>query len=113
MTSLSDAARLMSLFRGNSDYHGTHAEPEFEEDKNKWSIKSTAKTIRDPVSLKHWELHLKGDRPLGIVPIMADATCVWGSIDIDDYDVEALKVVVAVKSHKYPLVVCRSKSGGL
>ena len=66
-----------------------------------------------PVTLDLWKQHLDGKRPLGIVPIMEDATCVWGGIDIDEYNVNLLEVVARVEQLKFPLVACRSKSGGL
>ena len=103
----------MDLFVGNSEYHGTHGVPDRDEDKGKWSIKSTAKTLRDRITLQHWVLHLEGKRPLGVAPIRADATCYWGSIDIDDYSVVPSEVIAKIEALKYPLVPVRSKSGGL
>jgi hypothetical protein len=48
-----------------------------------------------------------------VIPIREDSKCVWGSIDIDDYDVDAVDVIKRVDAAKLPLVPCRSKSGGL
>jgi hypothetical protein len=113
MASREEAQRLMALFAGNDDYHGTHGCPERDEDKGKWTIKSTAKTIKDAVTVQHWGLHLSGERPLGVAPIRSDASCSWGSIDIDDYDVVPVEVISKLEALKYPLVPVRSKSGGL
>lgn len=100
---------MMTFFLGNVKAHGTHGEPK--SNGLKWEIKSTAKTLREPVTLDVWRKHLEGTRPLGVVPIDDDARCWWGSIDIDEYDTDILAIIRSAE--KYPLVPCRSKSGGL
>lgn len=101
--------KMMAFFAGNADAHGTHGVPT--SNGLKWEIKSTAKTLREPVTLEVWRQHLEGTRPLGVVPINDEAQCWWGSIDIDEYDSDLLTMVRSAE--KYPLVPCRSKSGGL
>jgi TOTE conflict system, Archaeo-Eukaryotic Primase domain len=101
----------MTLFAGFDGAHGTHGEPK--RDGLKWEIKSTAQTLRQPPTLERWRAHLEGKRPLGVIPVRADATCVWGSGDIDEYDVDLLEIVRESRRRKFPLVPCRSKSGGL
>lgn len=103
----------MSLFEGFAGAHGTHGEPEFDPGKTKWHIKRTARTLREPVTLELWESHLKGKTPLGVIPIRENGTCSWGSIDVDRYDINLLDIIQRVESNKFPLVPCRSKSGGL
>ena len=49
----------------------------------------------------------------GVVPIRDDSTCLWGSVDIDKYDIDLIDVVRKVEAAKLPLLPCRSKSGGL
>lgn len=93
--------------------HGTHGEPVLKPGTMKWEIKSTAKTPREATTLDMWERHLAGTRPLGIIPIREDSTCVWGSIDVDEYDINLTDLVGAVDRSELPLVPCRSKSGGL
>jgi putative DNA primase/helicase len=105
--------RFAALFYGNQDHHGTHGKPDWDEQKQKWKIKSTAQTIPGAVTTDHWKAHLEGRRPLGVVPIRRDSTCSWGSIDIDDYELDAVEVIIKVRRLKYPLIPCRSKSGGL
>lgn len=101
----------MDLFRGMEGAHGTHGPPD--RDGLKWTIKRTAKTLREPVTEELWQQHLDGSRPLGVIPIMEDNCCYWGSIDVDQYDINLLDVIAAVEAQKLPLVPCRSKSGGL
>lgn len=101
----------MALFAGFSSAHGTHGEPV--QDGLKWAIKTTARTVREPVTAALWDEHLSGKRPLGVIPIREDGTCSWGSIDVDQYGGDLLKVIELVEKAKMPLVPCRSKSSGL
>lgn len=104
----------MALMEGYDLASGTYqAKPGTESmTRGKVEIKSTAKTVRDPVTEDLWEKHLAGERPLGIIPIRDNDTCLWGAIDIDSYGVDHLELVEQLKRHGLPLVVCRSKSGG-
>lgn len=105
--------RLAALFAGYEAAHGTHGMPERDINGLKWSIKKTAKTLATAATPEMWEEHVKGKRPLGIVPIRSDNTCLWGSIDVDKYNLDLLEIVETVENLKLPLVPCRSKSGGL
>jgi hypothetical protein len=107
------AQRIMDLFAGFDGQHGTHGVPDLDPNGMKWSIKRTAKTIMQPVTVELWQKHLDGKRPLGTIPIRADSTCMWGSIDIDQYDIDLVEIVKRVEDLGLPLVPCRSKSGGL
>lgn len=102
------------LFAGNETHHGTHGAPELDPIGGvKWAIGRTAKQMRGPATLELWEKHLEGKMPLGVVPVTNEAKCVWGSIDIDDYDVDTLDVIKKVEAARLPLLPGRSKSGGL
>lgn len=73
-----------------------------------------AKTIFEPVTSELWDLHLNGDRGIGIVPIRDDNSCLFGAIDIDEYeDIELVDIIKHIRDEDLPLVPCRSKSGGL
>lgn len=109
----SPAHRIMVLFEGSETQSGTHGMPDLDPNGLKWSIKKTARTLKKQVTIKMWQEHLNGVKPLGIVPIRADSTCSWGSIDIDQYDIDLAEVVERVEKAGLPLVPCRSKSGGL
>ena len=106
-------ARLMSLFRGCERVTGTHGVPDREPGALKWNIKKTARTLRVRLSADLWEKHLSGERPLGVIPIMDDCTCVFGSVDYDEYDVDLVELIGKVRHAGFPLVPVRSKSGGL
>ncbi len=103
----------MELFRGFPGAHGTHGEPYREPDSLKWAIRKVAATHREPYTLEMWQQHLKGERPLGIMPILEGGNCSWASIDYDEYDTNLLDLVDRAQKTGLPLVPCRSKSGGL
>lgn len=106
-----NTSRLMDLFPGNETHHGTHGAPKQDDNSLKWAIRGSARTIRAPVTLDLWHEHVTGKRPLGVVPINSQNQCKWGSIDVDQYDVDVLEIVR--RAERLPLVPCRSKSGGL
>lgn len=108
-----DVRRLAFLFEGFRQSHGTHGAPDRDPEGLKWNIKRSARTLHTPPTLNMWTQHVRGERPLGIIPIREDNTCGWGSIDYDVYDVNLVDVVGEVLKSKLPLVPCVSKSGGL
>lgn len=107
------AERFMALFAGLSRGYGTY------------DVDGTSKydglkklgvrvTHAAPVTLALYEGHLTGKRRIGIVPIRDDSTAVFGAFDVDVYG-ENYHADVArrIRELDLPLVVCRSKSGGL
>jgi hypothetical protein len=108
-----NAARMAELFASSDRGHGTHGEPTQHPGSLKCEIKGTARTVREPPTIALWEKHLKGERPLGVIPIREDGKCKWGSIDVDQYEENFLELINTASRAKLPLVACRSKSGGL
>ena len=102
------AKAFHELFAGLDRAHG-----EFTITGNK-GAKNTGKasTVPTPPTVELWENHLKGKKGIGIVPIQGNASCVWGVIDIDSYENFDVTEKSISWSEKYPVVVCRSKSGG-
>lgn len=107
-----EAKRIYTLFAGCELGHGTYGKEEKTPGRVKSEIKKSARTLREPASIQHWEQHLAGERALGIIPIKEDGTCNWGVIDVDQYDLSHREIAAKVKSLALPLIVCRSKSGG-
>lgn len=108
-----DAQRLMDLFEGYDGAHGTHGGMVRNPDKHeKLEIKTSARTVREPVTLELWMDHLEGTHPLGIIPTRRDNTCVWGCIDVDKYDIDHGAIVRQLRESRLPLMLCRTKSGG-
>lgn len=103
----------MALFAGHGGAYGTHGPPQQVPGGLKWEIKSTARTLRGPTTVEMWEEHLRGEKPLGVIPIREDSTCLWACIDVDKYDIDLIPIIQAVEGEKLPLVCARSKSGGL
>lgn len=101
--------RFMSLFRGNNRSYGV------------WDPKKAkgkdSRTEHGAYADEHFKAHFRGELGLGLVPIRDDGSTFWGAIDVDnhgkdqDTDIRALERTVRAKG--YPLVPCRSKSGGV
>lgn len=73
-----------------------------------------ASTVRAAPGEKQFRAHLEGTGPgLGIVMLRGDNTVVFGAIDYDKHDADLAKAEQAVIAKQLPLVVCRSKSGGI
>lgn len=103
----------MVLFEGYHGAHGTHGATERSASKGgKQEIKKSARTVREPVTVELWDQHLRGERPLGVIPIREDNTCLWGVIDVDQYDINHGSLVKELRKRRLPLVLTKSKSGG-
>lgn len=105
----------MALFEGNDTHYGTHGAPSRDPtgESLKWVIKPTARTLKGATTEVMWKAHVEGKKPLGVVPIRTDDTTIWGSIDYDVYGQDLTELIKKVETAKFPLVPCRSKSGGL
>lgn len=107
---MTDVKIFQDIFRGLDIAYGTYVI-----DKNRQDGKQVGKAqvVRKPPTDDLWEKHLAGVEPsLGIIPIRANNTCIWGCIDIDQYPLDHKGLVEKVLSLNLPMVVCRSKSGG-
>ncbi len=111
---MSYAAQFAELFAGLKRAHGTYKVEGVEQEAGgKISIRPSASTLMEPVTLELWEQHLSGQRSLGIVPIDDDASCCFGAIDVDVYQGLSHEALCKkVREFGMPLIVARSKSGG-
>jgi len=100
----------MALFAGLMRAHGIYEVPRVAVPGVKRA--GSARTVSEPVTLDLWVRHLRGEIQIGIVPIRDDGTCLFGSIDIDKYDLDHAELWNKVRTLKLPLVLCRTKSGG-
>src|SRR4030066_2591963 len=104
------AKRFMARFAGLERAHGTYEIGAGTRVDQKNKLKGRALTKLEPVTEELWEFHLVGKRGLGIVPIRDDATCSFGSIDIDVYDKLDLPSLEAkCAALNLPLIVCRDR----
>jgi len=103
--------KLKQIFSGLSIAYGQYQPG----DRGENGTKQTGKAfiVRKTVTDELWINHLAGKGPaLGIIPITENNDCRWGCIDIDEYNFDHLSLVKSIRNFKFPLVVCRSKSGG-
>lgn len=102
-----NVVRYAQLFRCNERSYGA------------WWPPNRMQTIKGhPIPLEAYRAHLEGEVGLGGVPILDDNNCWWAAIDIDTHgprghNLNILELASKVEKFKYPLIVCRSKSGGV
>lgn len=108
------ALRMARVFAGRDDAHGLYGTPtEREATGKRTAPQSERKTVREQVTIDKWIAHLEGKIGLGIVPIRTDNSCVWGAIDIDNYQgFNHAALAQKLKDAGLPMIVCTSKSGG-
>ena len=108
MTELAES--YLERFRGLSTAYGLF---QFQGSTSKsGKVAGRGQTHRGEVDASLWELHLKGDVQLGVVPIRLDGNCIWGAIDIDVYDLDLQALERTIQNRVLPLSIVRSKSGG-
>lgn len=100
------AVEFNRIFAGHEEAYGEYKITDTSGPK----AKGKANTVRQPVTLDLWESHLKGENSIGIIPINTSNNCVWGCVDVDEY--EGLDLDKWSLLLPEPLVLCRSKSGG-
>lgn len=106
------AEQLYHRFEGLARGHGrAHIKPDSKPTPGQ-KFEPRHETVHDPTTVNHWERHLAGQYSLGIVPIRDDATCCFGAIDVDVYNLDLKKLGEDVAKAGLPLVMCRTKSGG-
>ena len=105
----SNAKRFLDLFKGFTGAHG-----QTEVLKNQRNGKQQAKyvIVREPLTVDLVQSHLDGKLGIGSIPIDENNQCLFGALDIDDYNLDLPKIAKSIKRLKLPLTVCRSKSGG-
>jgi hypothetical protein len=107
---MTDITRFKAIFSGLDIAYGTY---KIEGSKESGKQAGKAVVVRKPPTDDLWTKHLEGvDPSLGIIPIRADNTCIWGCIDIDQYPLDHQGLIKRIREMNLPLVVCRSKSGG-
>lgn len=111
MASLTElATQFLHRFAGLDRAHGHYVVKGDGHAGNKQS--GSAVTERTGPTLELWKKHLRGEYGIGIVPIRDDATCVFGAVDIDSYNLDFSKLEDDIARLQLPLIICRTKSGG-
>jgi hypothetical protein len=101
----------MTLFEGYKKAHGIYSKDLNPEDSGK--LKGKAATIVKEVTHDHWLRHIKGEQGLGIIPINENSQVKFGVIDVDIYPINVSDLNGVIIKRNYPLVPCRTKSGGV
>jgi hypothetical protein len=104
----------MDLFRSNQRGYGLgeFEGAKFNEDKNKW-IPGHVRWTWGVTGEIQWRDHLMGVRLLG-QGVLCDDNKVWyACLDIDVYNIDYQEEMDRIRRSKLPLVVTRTKSGGL
>tara|TARA_R110002020_G_scaffold103231_1_gene241711 strand:- start:2299 stop:3822 length:1524 start_codon:yes stop_codon:yes gene_type:complete len=111
---MSLAEDFANRFAGLRKAYGTFTASEDYREDGKASGKNItiSKELTDEDLLNLWDGHLSGKQSVGIVPIDEHNKCVWGAIDVDEYQLDLKALAKTISKQKLPLVVCRSKSGG-
>jgi hypothetical protein len=113
-------AKLMELFKGNERFHGA-AEvkgSKHDEEKNKWRPAGIRLEHRGATA-QDWESHLAGGRFLGLSPLLDDGNVWFTCMDVDklgdsdNYEFNYPEEMDKIKKSGFPLVVYKTKSGGL
>jgi hypothetical protein len=101
--------KFSAIFDGLKEAYGT-----FKIEKKQANGKNIGRAglVRQPRTMDLWEKHLQGTFGIGIIPINEDNSCRWGCIDIDQYPLDHKALVDNIAKLEFPMVVCRSKSGG-
>jgi hypothetical protein len=99
---------IWDAFDGLNRAFGTYQVREIDGQK----LSGSAKTVQQPLDQDIWDLHLSGERSLGVIPIRDDNTVAFAAIDIDTYPLDLESLEQKINDMGLPLIVCRSKSGG-
>ncbi|GAI65069.1 unnamed protein product, partial [marine sediment metagenome] len=85
-----------ALFKGRTDSHGR-----------------VEVCLYEPVTLEHYEKHLKGEVNLGIYFLLDDSTCCFFGIDLDEKDFGKAKAIRdELVKNNIPAYIAESKSKG-
>jgi hypothetical protein len=102
--------KFKSIFEGLKIAYGQYQKGERGENGKQ---KGKAFIVRKQITDDLWKNHIEGKGPaLGIIPITESNNCKWGCIDIDEYNLNHHDLISRIRDFGFPLIVCRSKSGG-
>lgn len=101
---------LFNLYKGLDRAYGRYAVTQQGKDGKKTQGRASTEIGKYKAEL--WVAHLHGATGLGVIPITDEAECSWGAIDIDQYDLDLVKLEEKVRELNLPLILLRTKSGG-
>ncbi len=103
--------KLWDLYDGFQGAYGTY---EIRRTDERGKRTGKALTVRKAVTEALWHSHLAGKQGIGIIPLREDNTLKFAAIDVDVYqNLDYQEVERRINTLKLPLVMIKSKSGGL
>ena len=106
----SQVQRFTALFDGYTKAFGKF---QIERTNERGKKEGRAYTVREPLTADHYTQHLNGTLGIGVIPLGDDQLVRFAAIDIDDYSEDVIDFERKVSERGLPLVICRSKSGGV
>ncbi|GEM_PF-3779184 len=107
------ATKFLDLFDPRREAYGSSAPAAFEGEKRTATYQTVKQTLTAEIVDRHF---IDEANAIGLYALRDDERCKFGVIDIDKYDdPDQLRkdVVAKVARYNLPLLICRSKSGGL
>ena len=98
------------LFEGFQGAYGAYKLTGEKDDTGK--VLGKAYSLKGDITMEMWHDHLMGKQGLGVIPITAESKVKFGAIDIDEYPLDIDTLNKRVQDAMFPLVLCRTKSGG-
>ena len=99
-----------SLFGGATHKHGILEDYNWNEvDPKTGKIKKIAKARPGK---PNYQNHLNGTQKIGVYTTFDEDRCKFGTLDIDEYDIDLKALNKRIQELKLPCVVCRSSNGG-
>ena len=103
------AQKFLDLFSGSQ---GAHGQTDVLGKQRNGKQQAKYEIVREPLSVELIQDHLDGKLGVGSIPIDETNKCLFGALDIDDYNLDLKVLLAKIKRFKLPLILCRSKSGG-
>jgi hypothetical protein len=108
------AEQIMRLFPASQRAHATYNPDTATQQRRDRDGKLEVhyRTVRKPVTPDLWDRHIAGKYPLVLAMACDDGTSSVSVVDVDQYDLDVIGIVLTIKSRRLPFYVRRSKSGG-
>jgi hypothetical protein len=106
MLAQNDFVAFCGLLTGAKEFYGVTEVGEIVNGK----AESKSYAIHQPPSPSIYANHLNGKASIGISPLKADDTVIFGAIDIDNYSGNLNDVISAIYYYDFPCCPCYSKS---
>ena len=104
---MSLAEKFATRFAGLRNAYGTFTASDETREDGKANGKNItiSKELSDTDLLKLWEDHLLGRQSVGIVAIDENNSCVWGAIDVDEYQLDLKDLAKKLAKQELPLIL--------